>query len=178
MSLRGLAAIPRKALLPELNEEDIQRAPRKTMLSSAVKVRPEERLATTSELNLAPGLVTDCGEARGMGYWAATKVKGSSLEMFSVSAAGAVLMAEGSTLIVVSPNHQFWNRTGGSGTWRGDASPTGSETVARYQRDSMVTREARRALLKGVCPTKPINGELVQMALWESDQPIVPEKLG
>ena len=33
-------------------------APRKTMLSSLVKVRPEERLATTSELNPASSLVT------------------------------------------------------------------------------------------------------------------------
>jgi len=37
------------------------------MLSRLVKVRPEERLATTSELNLAPSLVTGCGEARGDG---------------------------------------------------------------------------------------------------------------
>jgi len=48
------------------------------MLSRLVKVRPEERLATTSELNLAPSLVTGCGEARGMGYCAATQVKGLS----------------------------------------------------------------------------------------------------
>ncbi len=41
-----------------------------------VKIQPEERLATTSELNLASSLVTGCGEARGMGYWAATQVKG------------------------------------------------------------------------------------------------------
>ncbi|MBE9593305.1 MAG: hypothetical protein IMF19_07470, partial [Proteobacteria bacterium] len=35
-----------------------------------VKIQPEEMLATTSELNLASCLVTGCGEARGMGYWA------------------------------------------------------------------------------------------------------------
>jgi len=148
------------------------------MLSSLVKVRPEERLATTSELNPASSLVTGCGEARGMGYWAATQVKGLSPEIFSVSAADAVLLAEGSTLIAVSPNLQSWNRAGSSGTWRGDESPTGSETVARYHRDSMVTREAQRALLTGVCPIKPINGKIVQTALWESDQPIVPKKQG
>ena len=82
------------------------------MLSSLVKVRPEERLATTSELNPAPSLVTGCGEARGMGYWAATQVKGLSLEIFSMSAADAVLIAEGSTLIAGSPNLQSWNRAG------------------------------------------------------------------
>jgi hypothetical protein len=43
-----------------------------------VKIQPEERLAASSELNLAPSLVTGCGEARGMGYWAATQVKGFS----------------------------------------------------------------------------------------------------
>jgi len=85
------------------------------MLSSLVKVRPEERLATTSDLNPASSLVTGCGEARGMGYWAATQVKGSSLEIFSVSVADAVLMAEGSTLIAVSPNLQSWNACGGKG---------------------------------------------------------------
>ena len=148
------------------------------MLSSLVKVRPEERLATTSELNPAPSLVTGCGEARGMGYWAATQVKGLSPEMFSVSAADAVLIAEGSTLIAVSPNLQSWNRAGSPGTWRGDASPTGSETVARYHRDSLGTREAPCALLTGVCPIKPINDKIVQMALGESDQLIVPKKQG
>ena len=43
-----------------------------------VEIQPEERLAATSELNLASCLVTGCGEARGMGYWAATQVKGLS----------------------------------------------------------------------------------------------------
>ena len=41
-----------------------------------VEIQPEERLAATSELNPASSLVTGCGEARGMGYWAATQVKG------------------------------------------------------------------------------------------------------
>ncbi|OYT61523.1 hypothetical protein B6U67_05730 [Methanosarcinales archaeon ex4484_138] len=45
-----------------------------------MKIQPEERLAATSELNPAPSLVTGCGEARGMGYWAATQVKGLSRE--------------------------------------------------------------------------------------------------
>jgi hypothetical protein len=40
-----------------------------------VKIQAEERLAASSELNPASCLVTGCGEARGMGYWAATQVK-------------------------------------------------------------------------------------------------------
>ncbi|MCD6571116.1 MAG: hypothetical protein J7L53_10480 [Deltaproteobacteria bacterium] len=71
-------------------------------------------------------------------------------------------MTEGSTLIAV--------------IGRGDEGPTGSETVARYQRDSMGTREARGVLLNGVCSIKPISGKTLQMALWESDQLIVPRK--
>ncbi len=55
-----------------------------------VQIQPEERLATTSELNLASCLVTGCGEAKGMGYWAATQVKGSSSEIFIVSVADVV----------------------------------------------------------------------------------------
>jgi hypothetical protein len=46
-----------------------------------VQIQPEERLAATSELNLASSMVTGCGEARGMGYWAATQVKGLSHEI-------------------------------------------------------------------------------------------------
>lgn len=94
-----------------------------------MRVQPEERLATTSELNLAPSLVTGCREAKGMGYWAATQVKGLSSEIDVVSVADAFQEAEGSTLMAVGR--------------RGDESPTESQTVARYQRDSMGTREAR-----------------------------------
>jgi len=153
-------------------------APSKIHTSQLVQIQPEERLATTSELNLASSLVTGCGEARGMGYWAATQVKGLSPEIFTVSEADVVHVTEGSTFIADSPNLRSWNRAGSFETWRGDEGPTGSETVARYQRASMGTREAQSALLTGVCAHKPINGKLVQKALWESDQLIVPEKRG
>ena len=133
-----------------------------------VKIQPEERLAAPSELNLASSLVTGCGEARGMGYWAATQVKGFSHEIFIVPEADVVLLTEGSTLIADSL----------IGSWQGDASPAGSETVARYQTDVMETRETQSVLLTGVCPIKPINGKTVQTTLWESDQFIVPEKQG
>ncbi len=94
-----------------------------------VEIQPEERLATTSELNLASSLVTGCGEARGMGYWAATQVKGLSPEILVISEVDVVHLAEDSILIADSPNLWSWNIAGGSGAWRGDESPTGSETV-------------------------------------------------
>ena len=55
-----------------------------------VKIQPEERLASTSELNLASSRVTGCGEARGMGCWAARRVNGFSHEIFIVSEANVV----------------------------------------------------------------------------------------
>ena len=69
-----------------------------------MKIQLEERLATTSELNLAPSPVTGCCEAKGMGYWAVTEVKGLSLEMCIVSVADVLALTEGSTLIAVDPN--------------------------------------------------------------------------
>jgi hypothetical protein len=143
-----------------------------------VKIQPEERLAATSELNLAHNLVTGCGEARGKGYWAATQVKGLSTEIFVVLEADVVHLTEGHTLIADSPNLRSWNIAGSSGTWRGDESPAGSETVARYQIDIMGTWEAQSVLPTGVCVIKPIKGKIVQTTLWESDQFIVPVKRG
>jgi len=124
-----------------------------------VKIQPEERLAASSELNLATSLVTGCGEARGMGYWAATQVKGFRHEIFIVPEADVVVLTEGRTLIADS----F------IGSWQGDASPAGSETVARYQTDIMQTREAQSVLLTGVCPIKLINGKTVQTTLWDCE---------
>ena len=114
-----------------------------------MKIRLEERLAATSELNLAPSPVTGCCEAKGMGYWAVTEVKGLSLEICIVSVADVLALTEGSTLIAVDPNLRSWNIAESSGTsWRGDASPTGSETMAQYQRDIIGTREAQSVLLR------------------------------
>ena len=96
--------------------------PRKIHTIQLVKIQPEERLA--SELNLASSLVTGGDDARGMG--AATQVKGLCHELFIVPEADVVHMKEGSTLIADRLN----------GTWQGDESPAGSETVARYQTDS------------------------------------------
>jgi hypothetical protein len=142
-----------------------------------VKIQPEERLAATSELNLAPSLVTGCDEARGMGG-AATQVKGLSPEITIVSVADVVHLTGGRALIAVNPKLQSWNIAGSYRTWRGEASPAGSETVARYQRDSMGTRETQSVLSWGVCAIKPINDKILQMTLWESDQLIIPKNQG
>jgi hypothetical protein len=133
-----------------------------------VQIQPEERLAATSELNLASSLVTGCDKAGGMGYWTATQVNGLSPEIFIIPEADVVLLTEGCILIFDSPN----------GTWQGDAIPVGSETVAWYQMDIRGTRETQSVLLTGVCPIKPINGKIVQTTLWESDPLIVPLKRG
>jgi len=53
-----------------------------------VKIQPEERLAATSELNLASCLVTGCGESRVVGYWAATQANELSTEIFVVPEGG------------------------------------------------------------------------------------------
>ena len=152
--------------------------PSKIHNSQLVKIQPEERLAATSELNLAFCLVTGSGEARGMGYWAATQVKGLSPEIHVVSVVDVVHLTEDSTLTAVSPNLRSWNIAGSAGTWRGDESPTGSETVARYQMDVVGTRESQSVLFTGVCNVKPINGKILQMTPWGSDQLIVPMKQG
>ena len=86
-----------------------------------VKIQPEERLAATSGQNLAFCLVTGCSEVRGMGYWAATQVKGLSHEIFIAQEADVVHLAEGSILIADSSDLQSWNIAGSSGTWQGKA---------------------------------------------------------
>ncbi|MBT9161066.1 MAG: hypothetical protein DDT27_01440 [Dehalococcoidia bacterium] len=140
-------------------------APSKARVVQLVKIQSEERLATTSELNLAPSPVMGCREARGMGYWAATQVKGLSPEITIVSVADVV--------------HLCGRQNSHSRYWQGYASPTGSETVARYQGDDMGTREAQGVpRYIGVCNTKPIDSKVLQMTLWESDQLIVPWKQG
>ena len=72
-----LNSIPQKAIRAVLrfvravvsaNREYEAGVPSKTHKILLVQIQPGERLATTSELNLASGLVTDCGKARGMGY--------------------------------------------------------------------------------------------------------------
>lgn len=65
-------------------------APGKAYVIQLVEIQPEVRVATTSELNPAPGGVTCHREARGMGYRATTQVKGLSPGITIVSVADAV----------------------------------------------------------------------------------------
>ena len=138
-------------------------APSEACIIQSVKIRPGVRVASAPELNSAPGGVTCHRDARGMGYWAATQVKGLSPEITIVSEADVV--------------HVCGRRNSRNRNRRGYASPTGSETVARYQKDNMGTREARSAPVR-VWDSKPETGKLSQMVLWESDQLIVVRKQG
>jgi len=65
-------------------------APSKVYVFQLVKIQPEQRLAITSELNLAPSLVTSYREVKAMGYRASTQVKGLRSESTIVSIADAV----------------------------------------------------------------------------------------
>jgi hypothetical protein len=114
-------------------------APSEAYIIQLVQIQSEERLATTSELNSATDGVICHREARGMGYRATPQGKGLSPEIPLISEvaipyycgmmkADAVHLAVGSSLITVM---------------RGYETPTGSETVARYQKDSIGTWESR-----------------------------------
>ena len=138
-------------------------APSEAYAIQLAKIQPEGRLATSSELNPAPGGVTCHREARRMGYRAATQVKGLSPEIPVMSEADAVHL---------SGRQYSHNRY-----WRGYANPTGSETAARYQRERVGTREAHNIPL-WVWVVKPLEGKAGQMVLWESDQSIVVRKQG
>jgi len=165
----------------ELEPQDYTGAPSKVHIVKLVKVQPEERLATTSVLNPAHSLVTDCCEARGMRYQAAIrKVKVISPEILMILEADVVCVTEGSIHTTISPNLRSWNIAGSTGTWQGDVSPAGSQTAAWYHSENMGTRETQSVLLRksGVCDVKPINGKIPQMTYWESDQFIVPLKQG
>ena len=101
-----------------------------------------------------------------------------SPEISMILEADVLCVTEGSIHTTISPNLRSWNIAGSSGTWQGDVSPTGSKTVAWFQTEIMGTREAQNALHCEVCDVKPMNGETLQMASWESDQFIVLMKQG
>ena len=128
------------------------------------EVQSGERLATTSVPNSAQGKVTTLVKPEEGRYWAVTQVKVLSPEITIVTEADTLHFVEG--------------RMGNTVKGEVISTPSGSETVARCQKDSMGTREAQGALRKGVCNDKPIDGESLQKAPWESDQPIVPRKQG
>ena len=164
-------------------------APSKIHIIQLVKIQPGERLAATSELKPSTRvLVTGCCEARGIGYWAATRVKAPTPEIHLVSEVDAVHLTEDRTFITVNPNLRSWNVAGSSGAWLGDASPGGrlmpwhsangfAHCVRIIKRIRLGSREGQCVLLTGVCGVKHKNGETLQMALWESDQFIMPTAL-
>jgi len=105
-------------------------------------------------------------------------VKVISPEILVILEADVICVTESGIHTTVSPYLRSWNIAESSGTWQGDMSPTGSKTVAWYQTEAMGTRETQYALLAGKCDIKPMNGKILQMAFWESDQSIVLLKQG
>ena len=134
--------------------------------SSEIEVQPQQRLATSGVVNPAHGEVTSHVKPGGARYWAVTQVKALSPEIPVVSEAEAVHLAEGRNLIPAKR--------------RGDKNLAGSETTARYQKESAGTREAQGAPheFRGECVGKSEKDKLRQTALWESDQSIVVRKQG
>jgi hypothetical protein len=94
-------------------------------------------------------------------YRAETRVKGVSSEIPVIPVAGAFHLAAGNTLTV---GMRDCERLAG-----------GLKTVARYQKDRLGTRESHSAPNR-VWITKSEKDKAVQMALWQSDKPIVAMK--
>lgn len=95
-------------------------------------------------------------------YRAIPQGKGLSLEMPVVSVADTVHLVASNSLITAM---------------RGYKTPTGSETMARYQKDRLGTRESHNvSVLSGYELFKPEEGKITQMTLWQSDKPIVAMK--
>jgi hypothetical protein len=132
---------------------------------------------SASELNPAPSLIIGCCVAMWVRYWAATQAKGPRPEIFTVSVSDAdiVHLTEDSILITVNPNLRSWNIAVISGIWLGDMGRGGGpETAARYQTDTMGTREGQDVLHWKACGIKSINSKMLHMTLWEP----VPSKQG
>ncbi len=106
------------------------------------------------------------------------EVKVISSEILSILEADVIRVTEGSNHTTDIEHLQSWNIAESSATRQGVVSPTGSKTVAWYQTETMGTRETQYALPKGVCDIKPINGKILQIAFWESDQFVVLLKQG
>jgi hypothetical protein len=106
------------------------------------------------------------------------EVKVISPEILMILEADVICVTEGSNHTTDIKHLQSWNIAERYATRQGDVSPTGSKTVAWYQTETMGTRETQYALPKGVCDIKPINGKILQIAFWESDQFVVLLKQG
>ena len=75
-----------------------------------------------------------------------------------------IRVTEGSNHNTEIKQLQSWNIAESSATWQGDVNPTGSKTVAWYQKETIGTRETQYAFPSGVCNIQPINGKIKQMA--------------
>ena len=105
-------------------------------------------------------------------------VKVISPEIPMILEADVLRVTEGSNHSTEIKQLQSWDIAESSATRRGVVSPTGSKTAAWYQTEIMGTRETQYALHAGECDIKPINGEILQIAFWESDQFVVLLKQG
>jgi len=101
------------------------------------------------------------------------EVKVISPEILMILEADVICVTEGGNHNTEIKHLQSWDIAESSATRRGDVSPTGSKTVAWHQMENMGTRETQYAFPKGVCDIKPINGKILQIAFWESDQFVV-----
>ena len=106
------------------------------------------------------------------------EVKVISPEILLILEADVLCVTEGRNRKTDIKQLQSWNIAKSSATRQGDVSPTGSKTVAWYQKETTGTRETQHAFPSGICDIKPINGKILQMALWESDQFVVLLKQG
>ena len=106
------------------------------------------------------------------------EVKVISPEIPMILEADVIRVTEGSNHTTDIKHLRSWNTAESSATWRGVVNPTGSKTAAWYQMENMGTRETQDALPKRVCDIKPINGKILQIAFWESDQFVVLLKQG
>jgi len=136
-------------------------APREACNIQLVKIQHGERLVTTPEPTFAPDRATCLREAKGRGYRATTQVKEWSPE---------ITYCVGGRYCSFSIRQNPYNRK-----WQGCESPTGSETVALYQKDIAGTWE-NRYIPDRICDNKPINGKDAQTIYRWSDKPIVARK--
>jgi hypothetical protein len=105
-------------------------------------------------------------------------VKVISPEILLILEADVIRVMEGSNHNTEIKHLQSWDIAESYATRQGVVNPTGSKTAAWYQTETKGTRETQYALPKGVCDIKPINGKILQIAFWESDQFVVLLKQG
>jgi hypothetical protein len=105
-------------------------------------------------------------------------VKVISPEILLILEADVFRVTEGSNHATNIKHLRSWDIAESSASRQGVVSPTGSKTVAWYQTENMGTRETQYAFPKGICDIKPINGKILQIAFWKSDQFVVLLKQG